>query len=186
MLSDIDDTLKEETQAIENKILSEKLAKLSEENTSLKSEIERKDADLSALREETNTVRESEKIKGITQQKFDELQKKIDLLKRDLAKFVHGEGTLDALLADQKSSLEKDGLGFKLINKNAFGRGNQRSKMKYNMSYERCTDCSRRGHPSSKSILCALKNHFTNHFVRASPNIVRKSRKNEGYRSTEI
>ena len=113
-----------------------------------------------------------EKMKGIAQQKFDELQKKIDLLKRDLAKFVHGEGTLDALLADQKSSLEKDGLGFKLINKNAFGRGNQRSKMKYNMSYERCTDCSRRGHPSSKSILCALKNHFTNHFVRASPNIV--------------
>ncbi|XP_063945855.1 uncharacterized protein LOC135151372 [Daucus carota subsp. sativus] len=176
VLSEMDDTLKEESYAMENKLLSEKLAALVEENDSLKGEINKKDSDLAALREEANTVRESEKLKGITQQRFDELQKKIDLLKKDLAKFVHGEGTLDALLASQKSSLVKEGLGFhsgfNSIKKKAFGKGNKRSKMKYNMPYERCTDCNRKGHPTSKSILCDLKNHFANHFVRASPNIV--------------
>ena len=69
VLSEMDDSLKEESYAIENKLLSEKLVALSKENVSLKSEINKKDYDLAALREEANSVSFREEVNQVEEEK---------------------------------------------------------------------------------------------------------------------
>ncbi|KAK1391540.1 Serine/threonine protein kinase SRPK1 [Heracleum sosnowskyi] len=119
----MDDSMKDELLTEEIKVLSEKVSKLSEENDYLRNEIEMKDACLTTLKQQTST----ESKKADTEQQFFDLQNKIELLKKDLSKFVHGEGTLDALLAEQKSSLDKEGLGYSSVRKSVFQRGSKRT-----------------------------------------------------------
>jgi hypothetical protein len=176
VLSEMDDSMKEESFVTENKMLTEKMSKLSEENLYLKNEIEMKDACLATLRQETEFNNETEGKKAATAQKFSELQEKIDRLKKDLAKFVHGEGTLDIILAGQKSSLGKEGLGFNSDKKSVFQKTKTRTTMKYSMPFEKCTDCGKRGHRTAESKFCDMKGHtFSsyNSYMHASDNIAR-------------
>lgn len=153
----MDDSMKEESFSEENKLLNEKMTKLAEENEYLKKEIEKKDAYLVTLRQETDSLKETDSKRADAEQTFSKLQEKVDGLKKDLAKFVHGEGTLDVMLASQKSSLGKTGLGFKSDKKSVFQKTKKRTTMKYSMPYEKCTDCGKRGHVSAESKFCDKK-----------------------------
>ncbi|KAK1385648.1 hypothetical protein POM88_023383 [Heracleum sosnowskyi] len=156
----MDDSMKDELLTEEIRVLSEKVSKLSEENDYLRNEIEMKDACLITLKQQTFT----ESKKANTDQQFSDLQNKIVLLKKDLSKFVHGEGTLDALLAEQKSSLDKEGLGYSSVRKSVFQRGNKRTTLKYSMPYEKCKDCAKIGHIYAQSNLCGIKDHISNSY----------------------
>ena len=124
VLSEMDDPMKEEALVAENKSLLERVSKLTEENQYLKNEIEMKDVCLEALKKESISV-DSETVKedSAPDPLVPELKQKVEQLEKDLAKCFHGEGTLNALLGEQKSSLDKGGLGCESIKKRAFQGG---------------------------------------------------------------
>ncbi|XP_074351912.1 uncharacterized protein LOC141691066 [Apium graveolens] len=108
VLNEVDDSIKDESLVDENKLLSVKVSKLKDEVNYLKNEIEMKDACLDALKKETFYAESNVSSDSIVP----ELEQKVAQLETDLAKCFHGEGTLNALLAQQKSSLDKEGLGY--------------------------------------------------------------------------
>ncbi|XP_074342379.1 uncharacterized protein LOC141679918 [Apium graveolens] len=155
VLNEVDDSIKDESLVEENKLLSEKITKLKEEVNYLKNEIEMKDACLDALKKETFSAESN----ASSDSKVPELEQKVAQLETDLAKCFHGEGTLNALLAQQKSSLNKEGLGYGSSKKKVFQSGYKRTPMKYKMPYEKCQDCGKSGHTNSASRLCRIKGH---------------------------
>ncbi|KAL8132289.1 hypothetical protein AgCh_007965 [Apium graveolens] len=161
VLSEMDDPMKEEALVAENKSLLERVSKLTEENQYLKNEIEMKDACLEALKKESVSV-DPKTVKGDSAPNplVPELKQKVVKLEKDLAKYFHGEGTLNALLGEQKSFLDKGGLGCESIKKHAFQGGYKRAPVKYKMPYEKCQDCGKAGHPTSESRLCGDKSKF--------------------------
>ena len=164
VLNEVDDSIKDESLVEENKLLSEKVSKLKEEVNYLKNEIEMKDACLDALKKETFSVEANASSDSIVP----ELKQKVAQLETDLAKCFHGEGTLNALHAQQKSSLDKEGLGYGSANKKkVFQSGYKRTPMKYKMPYEKCQDCGKSGHTNSASRLCGIKGHDTNSATRS-------------------
>ena len=169
VLSEMDDPMKEEALVAENKLLLERISKLTEENLYLKNEIEMKDVCLEALKKESISV-DSETVKedSAPDPLVPELKQKVEQLEKDLAKCFHGEGTLNALLGEQKSSLDKGGLGCESIKKRAFQGGYKRAPMKYKMPYEKCRDCGKAGHPTSESRLCGIKGHSSNSSYKSS------------------
>ncbi|KAL8145281.1 hypothetical protein AgCh_003468 [Apium graveolens] len=161
VLSEMDDPMKEEALVVENKSLLERVSKLTEENQYLKNEIEMKDVCLEALKKESISVDpETVKEDSAPDPLVLELKQKVEQLEKDLAKCFHGEGTLNALLGEQKSSLDKGDLGCESIKKRAFQGGYKRAPMKYKMPYEKCRDCGKAGHPTSESRLCGDKSKF--------------------------
>ncbi|KAL8157804.1 hypothetical protein AgCh_002496 [Apium graveolens] len=169
VLSEMDDPMKEESLVAENKFLLEKVSKLTEENQYLKNEIEMKDVCLEALKKESISVDpETAKEDSAPDPLIPELKQKIEQLEKDLTKCFHGEGTLNALLGEQKSSLDKGGLGCESIKKRAFQGGYKRAPMKYKMPYEKCRDCGKAGHPTSESRLCGIKGHSSNSSDKSS------------------
>ncbi|KAL8099137.1 hypothetical protein AgCh_031715 [Apium graveolens] len=161
VFSEMDDPIKEESLVTENKSLLERVSKLTEENQYLKNEIEMKDVCLEALKKESISVDpDTVKRDSIPDPLVPELKQKVAQLEKELAKCFHGEGTLNALLGEQKSSLDKGGLGCESIKKRAFQGGYKRAPMKYKMSYEKCQDCGKAGHTTSESRLCGDKSKF--------------------------
>ena len=158
LLNEIDDSIKDESIVAENKLLCEKISELKEEVDYLKNEIEMKDACLEAFTPEPAKDKENTTPDPLVP----ELKRKVAQLETDLAKCFHGEGTLNALLAEQKSSLDKEGLGYGSAKKKAFQSGYKRTTMKYKMPYERCRDCGKTGHTTSQSRLCGIKGHNPN------------------------
>ncbi|KAL8092978.1 hypothetical protein AgCh_035017 [Apium graveolens] len=121
VLSEMDDPMKEEALVAENKSLLERVSKLTEENLYLKNEIEMKDVCLETLKKDSISVDpETVKEDSALDPPVPELKQKVEQLEKDLAKCFHGEGTLNALLGEQKSSLDKGGLGCESIKKRAF------------------------------------------------------------------
>ncbi|XP_074343062.1 uncharacterized protein LOC141680857 [Apium graveolens] len=163
VLNEVDDSIKDESLVEENKLLSEKVSKLKEEVNYLKNEIEMKDACLDALKKETFSAESNASSDSIVP----ELEQMVAQLETDLAKCFHGEGTLNALLAQQKSSLDKEGLGYGSAKKKVFQSGYRRTPMKYKMSYEKCQDCGKSGHTNSVSRLCGFKGHDPNSATRS-------------------
>ncbi|XP_074347328.1 uncharacterized protein LOC141686177 [Apium graveolens] len=106
VLNEVDDSIKDESLVDENKLLSEKVSKLKEEVNYLKNEIEMKDACLDALKKETFSAESNASSDSIVP----ELEQKVAQLETGLAKCFHGEGTLNVLLVQQKSSLDKESL----------------------------------------------------------------------------
>ncbi|XP_074336561.1 uncharacterized protein LOC141673720 [Apium graveolens] len=158
----------DETLVGKNRSLAEKISKLTEENQYLKNEIEMKDVCLEALKKETSSViPEDVKRDSAPDPLVPELKQKVTQLEKDLAKCFQGEGTLNALLAKQKSSLDKGGLGCESIKKRAFQGGLKRAPIKYKMPYEKCRDCGKSGHTTSKSRLCGIKGHSSNSSYRS-------------------
>ncbi|KAL8116541.1 hypothetical protein AgCh_022893 [Apium graveolens] len=115
------DNDEDEALVAENKSLLERISKLTEENQYLKNEIEMKDICLEALKKESIFVDpETVKRDSVPDPLVPKLKQKVAQLENDLAKCFHGEGTLNALLGKQKSSLDKCGLGCESIKKCAF------------------------------------------------------------------
>ncbi|XP_074346239.1 uncharacterized protein LOC141685011 [Apium graveolens] len=157
----VDDSIKDESLVDENKLLSEKVSKMKEEVNYLKNEIELKDACLDALKKETFFAESNASSNSIVP----ELEQKVAQLETDLAKCFHGEGTLNALLAQQKSSLDKEGLGYGSAKKKVFQSGYKRTPMNYKMPYEKCQECGKSGHTTSASRLCGKCTIGNNKFV---------------------
>ncbi|KAL8157755.1 hypothetical protein AgCh_002454 [Apium graveolens] len=166
VLSKMDDPMKEEALVAENKSLFERVSKLTEENQYLKNEIEMKDVCLEALKKESISVDpETVKRDSVPDLLVPELKQKVAQLEKDLAKCFHGEGTLNALLGEKKSSLDKGGLGCESIKKRAFQGGYKRAPMKYKMPYEKYRDCGKAGHPTSESRLCVSRATPLTHLI---------------------
>ena len=79
-----------------------------------------------------------------------ELQQKIIQLEKDLAKFVHGEETLNAMLGNQRSTLDKAGIGYNQVKRTVFKQSHKRASMKYKMPYEKSKDSDKKGHTTSR------------------------------------
>ncbi|KAL8116532.1 hypothetical protein AgCh_022884 [Apium graveolens] len=134
MMSEIDDPMKDEALVAENKSLLERISKLTEENQYLKNEIEMKDVCLKALKKESIFIDpETVKRDSVPDPLVLKLKQKVAQLEKDLAKCFHGEGTLNALLGEQKSSPDKGGLGCESIKKCAFQGGYKRAPIKYGL-----------------------------------------------------
>lgn len=113
VLCEMDDSIKDEKLVAENKSLSERICKLTEENELLKIEIGKKDGYLDSLQEKSVPI-ECPDIKHDSEPDplVPELKQKVAQLEKDLAWYFHGEGTLNAILVNQKASLDREGLGF--------------------------------------------------------------------------
>ena len=136
-----------------------------------------KDLCLAELKKEIVSInKEAVNKKESAEQLISELQQKIIQLEKDLAKFVHGEETLNAMLGDQRSTLDKAGVGYNQVKRNIFKQSYKRGSMKYKMPYEKCKDCGKKGHATSQSRSCGIQDHSSkpssyNKFVHASVNI---------------
>ena len=149
LLSETEDFMRDEVHAAETKTLSDKLSKMLEENEYLKNEIEMKDLCLAELKKETASItNEAVNKRESAENLISELQQKIIQLEKDLAKFVHGEETLNAMLGNQRSTLDKAGIGYNQVKRTVFKQSHKRVSMKYKMPYEKSDT---KGHPTSRS-----------------------------------
>ena len=95
-----------------------------------------------------------------------QLEQNVKSLQKDLANFVHGQENLNAILGAQRSSLSKQGLGYKPISEHSL-KTQKNFKPKYASPFIKCMICKRKGHFMNN---CRSYIPFNNHTCDSSVN----------------